>query len=103
MNCKRLVGVLLALVLAVLVAGPNAFAQSTQSTGSIQGIVIDPQGAVIPDAKITVTSKATGQASSVPVSSSGAFTSGQLNPGNYVLRVEAAGFQTAQISLQVQV
>src|SRR5271167_2884686 len=103
MNCKRVVGVLLAMVLAVLMIGPSAFAQSTQSTGSIQGIVIDPQGAVVPDAKITVTSKATGQVSPVSVSSSASFNSGQLNPGIYVLRVEAPGFQTAQITLQVQV
>jgi len=103
MNCKRLAGVLLAMVLAVLVTGASALAQSTQSTGSIQGIVIDPQGAVVPDAKITVTSKATGQASSVPVSASGAFLTGQLNPGGYLLRVEAPGFQSALITLQVQV
>jgi len=103
MNRKRVVGVLLAMVLAVLISGPTAFAQSTQSTGSIQGMVIDPQGAVVPDAKITVTSKATGQASAVPVSSSASFTSGQLNPGIYVLRVEAPGFQSALITLQVQV
>src|SRR5580698_2003979 len=103
MNCKRLAGVLLAMVLAVLVTGASALAQLTQSTGSIQGIVIDPQGAVVPDAKITVTSKATGQASSVPVSASGAFLTGQLNPGGYLLRVEAPGFQSALITLQVQV
>jgi len=103
MNCKRVVGVLLTLVLAVLIIGPSAFAQSTQSTGSIQGIVIDPQGAVVPDAKITVTSKATGQVSSVSISSSASFTTGQLNPGIYALRVEAPGFQTALITLQVQV
>jgi len=103
MNCKRMIGVLLAIVLAVLILGPSGYAQTTQSTGSIQGTVTDPQGAVVPDAKITVTSKGTGQSSPVPISSSGTYTTGQLSPGTYVVRVEASGFQTAQVTIDVQV
>ena len=103
MNCKRVVGALLTIVLAFFLAGPSAMAQSTQSTGSIQGTVTDPQGGIVPAAKITVTNKETGQATPVSLSSSGTYNSGQLNPGTYVLRVEAQGFQTAQITVQVQV
>ena len=91
MNCKRVIGVLLAIVLAVLIARPIGYAQSTQSTGSIQGTVTDPQGAVVPDAKITVTSKGTGQATPVPISSSGTYNTGQLNPGTYVAARGSAG------------
>ena len=103
MNYKRIVGVLLGIVLAVFIAGPSAFAQATQSTGSIQGTVTDPQGGVVAAAKVTVTNKGTGQATPVPVSSAGTYNSGQLNPGTYVVRVEATGFQTAQVTVQVQV
>ena len=103
MNCKRVVGALLTIVLALFIAGTSAMAQSTQSTGSIQGTVTDAQGGVIAAAKITVTNKGTGQASPVSLSSSGTYNSGQLNPGSYVIRVEAQGFQTAQVTVQVQV
>ena len=63
----------------------------------------DLQGAVVPDAKITVTNKGTGQSTPVPISSSGTYNTGQLNPGTYVVRVEAPGFQTAQVTIDVQV
>lgn len=81
-----------------------AWAQ-TISTGSIQGTVTDPNGAVIPNAAVTITNKATGQAIKITSSGSGTFTSGPLLPGNYEVRVEAQGFQTqvAQVPVQVGV
>ena len=45
------------IILVVLIAG-LAFAQS--NNGEIAGSVHDPQGAVVPGAKITITSAATG-------------------------------------------
>src|SRR6185312_11772171 len=81
-----------------------AWAQ-TISTGSIQGTVTDPNGAVIPNAAVTITNKATGQAIKVTSSGSGTYTSGPLLPGSYEVRVEAQGFQTqvAQVPVQVGV
>ncbi|HET9281932.1 MAG TPA: carboxypeptidase regulatory-like domain-containing protein [Candidatus Angelobacter sp.] len=80
-----------------------AGAQSTISTGSIQGTVTDPNGAVVPNATVTITSKATGQASKLTSSSSGGFASGALIPGEYEVKVEAKGFQTQVITVPVQV
>src|SRR6185437_2918622 len=80
-----------------------AWAQSTISTGSIQGTVTDPNGAVIPNATVTVTNKATGQAIKVKSSGSGAYNSGPLTPGNYEVRVESQGFQTQVVQVPVQV
>lgn len=80
-----------------------AGAQSTISTGSIQGTVTDPNGAVVPGATVTITNKATGQANKLTSSSSGGFASGALIPGEYEVRVEAKGFQTQAITVPVQV
>src|SRR5579859_245177 len=80
-----------------------ARAQSTISTGSIQGTVTDPNGAVVPDANITITNKATGQVSKVTSSGSGTYASGGLIPGEYEVRVEGKGFQTQVLTVPVQV
>ena len=64
---------------ALLPAG----AQSTVATGTIQGTVTDPNGAVVPGATVTITNVATGQASKLTSSSSGTYASGALIPGEY--------------------
>jgi hypothetical protein len=80
-----------------------ASAQSTIATGSIQGTVTDQNGAVVPGAAVTITSKATGQASKLTSNGSGGFASGALIPGEYEVRIEAKGFQTQVINTPVQV
>src|SRR5579864_4204417 len=84
---------------ALLPAG----AQSTVATGSIQGTVTDPNGAVVPNATVTITNKATGQATKITSSSSGTYASGALIPGEYEVRIEAKGFQTQALTVPVQV
>src|SRR5207245_10821898 len=54
-------------------------------------------------AKVTVTNKGTGQVSTPAVSDSGVYISGSLKPGEYVVRVEAAGFKTAEVAVVVEV
>ena len=80
-----------------------ANAQVSTSTGSVSGTVTDATGAVVAGAKITITHKATGQVIKVTSNSAGAYTSGALVPGNYVVRVEAPGFKTAELSVAVEV
>jgi len=80
-----------------------ALAQTTISSGSIQGTVTDPSGAGIPGAKITITSKETGQTQKLSSSSSGLYSTVALNPGNYTVRVEAPNFKTAELNVVVQV
>ena len=93
----------LAVLAVALLALASAIGQTTVSTGSIQGTVTDPSGAVVSGAKVTITNKGTGQVISTTSSSAGAYTSGALIPGEYVVRVEAKGFSTAQLPLTVQV
>lgn len=81
----------------------SARAQSTVATGSIQGTVTDPNGAVVPGAAITISNKATGQASKTTSSPTGTYASGALVPGDYEVRIEAKGFQTQVLNVPVQV
>ncbi|MGA9074081.1 MAG: carboxypeptidase regulatory-like domain-containing protein, partial [Candidatus Sulfotelmatobacter sp.] len=78
-------------------------AQTTISTGSIQGLVTDPSGAVVSGAKISISNKATGRVIITKSTSAGAYTSGALTPGDYTLQVEAQGFKTSEIAVTVQV
>jgi hypothetical protein len=86
-----------------LLAVPAAHAQVSVSTGGISGTVTDPQGAAVPDAKVTVSNKATGFTENFDTGSTGTFTSGGLAPGVYSVRVSAKNFKTFQTTTTVQV
>src|SRR5690348_11889033 len=83
-------------VLSLLVL-PSLMAQTTISTGSIQGTVTDPSGAVLSGAKISITNKATNQVITTSSNSAGTYASGALIPGQYLLRVEAKGFKATEL------
>jgi hypothetical protein len=82
---------------------PYLLAQTTLSTGSIQGTVFDPASAAVRDAKVTITSKATGQAFTTTTNSFGIYNSGALIPADYQLRVDHAGFASALLAVTVRV
>src|SRR5437868_3725295 len=97
----RLIFTIIALVI-VAASIPSA-GQTTISTGSIQGSITDPSGAVVSGARITITNKATGQVITTSSSSAGTYASGALIPADYVVRVEAKGFRTSELPVTVQV
>src|SRR5260370_2313982 len=76
------------LVFAVLLCVTD----SAQFRAGIQGAVIDTNGALIPDATVTLTSNETNISRSTKTSGSGVFTLSGLAPGAYTVAVEAAGF-----------
>ena len=76
-------------LLCVALCSVMVFAQTTISTGSIQGSITDPSGAVVSDAKISIINKGTGRVINAKSTSAGAYASGALTPGDYTLRVEA--------------
>ena len=83
----------LALILTLLTFGAlKAFPQA--ETGQIIGTVLDPTGASIPGAKVTVRSVATGAERSQTTSDAGSFTIPNLLPDVYEVTVEAQGFST---------
>lgn len=77
-------------------------AQTTISTGSIQGTVTDPSGAFVSGAKVTIT-KATGQTIDLTTNSSGTYNSSSLTPGGYRVQLTAKGFSSVSLSVTVQV
>jgi Carboxypeptidase regulatory-like domain len=87
----------------LLTVSPWLPAQTTVATGNIQGMITDPSGAVVPGAKVAVISSATGQISTAITTSAGAYSSGALIPGSYLVRVESPGFKTAELRLEVEV
>src|ERR1700748_1217329 len=103
MNWKRFVVSVFALLAVVLMSHQPAHAQANVQAGSIQGVVTDPQGGVVPDAKVTITNKDTGATLDTTSTSAGTFTSGALIPGNYTVRVEAPSFKTVTGTYVVQI
>lgn len=73
-----------------------AAAQSA-SSATIVGTVVDPQGAVVPDAKVTATNTGTGISRSAKTTSSGNYTIPNLPPGNYNVKVEAKSFKAGEV------
>lgn len=74
-------------------------------TGVITGLVTDQAGAVIPNAKVTITSPSTGVSVALTTDNRGYFTSAPINPDTYSVAVTAPGFQSqsqAGIVLRVQ-
>src|ERR1700745_1461408 len=83
----------LAFVLSLLLAGRAlVFAQAT---ATINGRVVDPADAVVPNANVTVTNLATGVARDSVTNAEGLYTVPALTPGNYGVKVQAQGFGTA--------
>jgi len=95
--------VALAFVIVQSAAMRPVCAQSTVSSGSIQGNVVDPSGASVPGAKVTVTNKDTGQTEKLTTSSAGVYSTVALTPGTYTVRVESANFKTAELTVTVAV
>jgi hypothetical protein len=66
-------------------------------TGGIEGTVVDPSGAVIPGAKVTITETATGRAIPLTTNAAGRYSVRNLLPGAYSMQIEAPGFATKKI------
>src|SRR5947209_9193157 len=66
-------------------------AQSTVD-GAIGGTIFDAQGAVVPNASITVTNNGTGQVKTIKADDKGFYRVPQLQPGDYTVSVTAQGF-----------
>ena len=68
--------------------------QSSTGTATMTGAVTDSTGAVVPRARVTVTNKDAGFVFPTLTTTEGTWYVPNLNPGNYLLRIEADGFKT---------
>jgi hypothetical protein len=79
------------LLLTYLVVPIRSLAQ-TSSTGVLTGVVKDQSGAVVPNATVKATNKATGVERTITTGDSGVYELTTLTPGDYRVEVEAKGF-----------
>ena len=86
---------ILLLLAAISVAATLGFAQLNR--GVIEGVVVDPQAAVVAGADVTVTSVDTNVASTTKTNSTGYYRVVDLVPGRYRVRIGAAGFNATDI------
>jgi hypothetical protein len=106
--------VLIALLAGVLITPTVVLAQTP--AGALQGRVLDPSGAVIPQAQVTVTS-ASGTTAGAVSDGSGSYQVRGLVPGDYTVNATSAGFapfsstvtlaagqtKTLNIALQIEI
>ncbi|HKX84327.1 MAG TPA: carboxypeptidase-like regulatory domain-containing protein, partial [Pyrinomonadaceae bacterium] len=83
------------IVLSLVLGMGQVFAQSTV-TGGISGKVADPQGAVVPNASITVTNTGTNSAVTVTTTDDGGYRVFNLQPGIYRVETTVSGFAPAK-------
>ena len=74
-----------------------------ETTGGLQGTVKDPSGAVVPRAKVAVTSAALVGGKEQETDSSGYYRFANLPPGTYTITVTAKGFTTFKRELVLEV
>src|SRR3954453_8001729 len=75
------------------------------ATGVLQGVVTDPSGAPVPEAKVTVENQRTSVRINTVTNAEGRYVSPFLSPSEYRLTVEKSGFQknvTNDIKVDVQ-
>src|SRR5262245_48991881 len=100
---KKFKGLLLAIVAIALVVNVSLPAFAQNPTGSIRGVVTDPQNAVVTNATITVKNKATGEVRTVNTGGDGIYLVANLLPGEYEVSVAAEGFATTNFPVTVSV
>jgi hypothetical protein len=85
---------LVALSILLLGVSPSAtFAQTT--SGTVNGVVRDETGAVVPNADATLKNEATGVEMVAKTNASGYYTFVNVQPGTYTVSVKVSGFKTA--------
>jgi hypothetical protein len=66
--------------------------QSLGNAGTIQGSIVDPQGAVVPRAQVTLRNPLSGYSQTLASADDGAFHITNIPPNSYQLHAEANGF-----------
>src|SRR5206468_1862978 len=93
----RPVAALFAALTLNFVGGFPVVAGAQTNSATLSGIVMDSQGAVVPDVAITVSRTATGLKRQVTTNSEGLFTLPLLPPGTYSLLAQREGFSVVEI------
>jgi hypothetical protein len=99
MQAKLLAGWSIRLLIVLLLTAGSAWAQFT---GNIQGMVTDPSGAAVGQAKLSLENLATHITATTTSSSEGGYRFLSLAPGAYKIAVEATGFSRAEATITLE-
>ncbi|HEX7317298.1 MAG TPA: TonB-dependent receptor [Pyrinomonadaceae bacterium] len=92
-KARLVISCLLLAALSMFAAVPVTFAQG--ASGTVRGDVKDPNGAVVPGAAVTLIDARGGERKST-TTSNGSYSFTSVDPGQYTIRVEGAGFKTSE-------
>ena len=83
-------------LVAFLILAFTGMVYGQEGTASLRGTVIDPQGAAVPNAQVSIANAETGlNRRTVNTTEGGDYVFTSLTPGIYRVTVEATGFKTA--------
>src|SRR6266550_2089268 len=85
----------------LLFAGLSHEARAQAVYGSISGTVTDAQGALVPDATVTITSIERNTSDTVTTNDSGLYVRDRLLPGTYKVTIEKSGYKKGEVSTVV--
>ncbi len=86
----------LVLTLLCLAFGIGQVVAQSSVTGGIRGKITDPQGAVIPNASVTITNLGTNKVATVTTSGDGEYRVTNLEPGTYSVQSTSGNFTPAK-------
>src|SRR6185436_17971625 len=93
----RLSALLILTVVCGLLGSGLAFGQAQSNAADLQGVVRDPQGAVVVGASVTARNPATNFSRTVQTNDEGYYLIVSLPPGDYEVSVEAATYKKAVV------
>jgi hypothetical protein len=93
MRCKNSIKISVQF-LFLLFALSCCSAAFSQSTSTVTGTVTDQQGAVLPNARVVIHNRATGEERTVQTDTDGNYQIASLQPGTYALDVQVQGFES---------
>src|SRR2546425_4209003 len=97
-DSRRPVSCLRALLFITVLVFLTTAAWAQLSTASLNGVVRDSTGAVVPKASVVLRNSDTAVEHSTASNDSGTFVFSDVNPGRYTLKVSAPSFSTKQIN-----
>ena len=95
------ISLVLVCVLTFSFAAPVSNAQAL-TAGTVSGAVVDPNGAVVPNATVNIANSITGYKRTAMTDADGNFRFADVPPNNYQLTVSASGFSAANQTLIVR-
>ena len=86
-------------LLCVFLLSGSAFSRAQNANATIKGQVVDPTGALVPGATVSIVNVDTNvQVLNATTDESGSFNAPQVAPGNYKISVQASGMKPTTVS-----